>query len=58
MAWTRVRTIIETDVVKFEALSGDWNPLRTDAVFAERGPFGRRIAHDMLTPLSVVTSST
>lgn len=54
VARTRARTITETDVVNFAALSGDWNPLHTDAVFAERGQFGRRIAHGMLT-LSIAT---
>ena len=42
------RTITETDVVGFAALSGDHNPLHTDAVFAEQGPFGARIAHGLL----------
>lgn len=54
VARTRARTITETDVVNFAALSGDWNPLHTDAVFAERAQFGRRIAHGMLT-LSIAT---
>ena len=43
------RTITETDVVMFAGLSGDFNPLHTDAVFAEKTPFGQRIAHGMLT---------
>jgi acyl dehydratase len=42
------RTITETDVVMFAGLSGDFNPLHTDAVFAESTPFGQRIAHGML----------
>ena len=42
------RTITETDVVNFAALTGDHNPLHTDAVFAEQGPFGARIAHGLL----------
>lgn len=28
------RTITETDIVNFAALTGDWNPVHTDAVFA------------------------
>jgi len=43
------RTITETDVVMFAGLSGDYNPLHTDAVFAAKTPFGQRIAHGMLT---------
>ena len=42
------RTITETDVVMFAGLSGDYNPLHTDAVFAAKTPFGQRIAHGML----------
>jgi len=43
------RTITETDVVNFAGLSGDFNPLHTDAVFAESTPFKQRIAHGMLS---------
>ena len=32
----------------FAGLSGDYNPLHTDAVFAEKTPFGQRVAHGML----------
>ena len=42
------RTITEADVVAFAALSGDWNPLHTDAVWAAGTPFKERIAHGML----------
>ena len=42
------RTITETDVVMFAGLSGDYNPLHIDAVFAESTPFKQRIAHGML----------
>jgi 3-hydroxybutyryl-CoA dehydratase len=42
------RTITEADVVSFAALTGDRHPLHTDAVWAEQGPFGGRIAHGML----------
>jgi len=48
------RTITETDVVTFSWVSGDANPMHTDAVFAERSPFGKRLAHGALG-LSVVT---
>lgn len=43
------RTVTEADVVAFAGVSGDFNPLHTDARFAEGTPFGERIAHGMLT---------
>ena len=43
------RTITESDVAAFAGLSGDFNPLHTDAEFAATTPFGQRIAHGMLT---------
>jgi 3-hydroxybutyryl-CoA dehydratase len=42
------RTITETDVVQFAGLSGDYNPLHTDACYAAETPFGQRIAHGLL----------
>ncbi len=46
---TQARTITEADVVSFAGLSGDFNPIHTDAEAAKNGPFGERIAHGMLT---------
>ena len=48
------RTVTEADVVAFAGLSGDYNPLHTDEEFAKTGPFGKRIAHGVLT-LAVLT---
>jgi len=45
---TEGRTITEADIVNFAGLSGDWDPLYMDAVFAEKNMFGERIAHGML----------
>ena len=45
---TAARTVTEADVVNFAGLSGDYNPIHTDAEFAARTPFGRRIAHGLL----------
>jgi acyl dehydratase len=45
---TRGRTVTETDVALFSAVSGDWNPIHNDAAFAGEGPFGGRIAHGLL----------
>lgn len=42
------RTVTEADVGAFAGLSGDYNPLHTDAVFASGTMFGERIAHGML----------
>lgn len=41
------RTITETDVVNFAALSGDYNRIHTDAAYAAATPFGQRIAHGL-----------
>lgn len=43
------RTVTEADVVSFAGLSGDYNPLHTDQTFAEKTPFGQRVAHGMLS---------
>jgi acyl dehydratase len=45
---TRGRTITETDIVNFAGLSGDFNPMHTNAVFAEQTQFGKRVAHGLL----------
>jgi len=42
------RTVTEADVVHFAGLSGDYNQLHTDAIYAKGTPFGRRIAHGLL----------
>ncbi len=45
---TRGRTVTESDVVSFAALTGDWHPQHADAEWAAAGPFGQRIAHGLL----------
>jgi len=47
-AGTRGRTITDTDIALFSAVSGDWSPLHNDAAYAADGPFGTRIAHGLL----------
>jgi acyl dehydratase len=43
------RTITEADIVNFAGLSGDYNPLHVDEVWArENTPYGGRIAPGML----------
>ena len=44
----RARTITETDLVAFAALTGDWHPQHADSEWAARSRFGERIAHGML----------
>jgi 3-hydroxybutyryl-CoA dehydratase len=46
---TAARTITETDIVLFAALSGDWHPLHTDAEHAKQTVYSERIAHGLLT---------
>ncbi len=46
---TRGRTITEADIVNFAALTGDYNPMHTDAEYMKSHPMGQRIAHGMLS---------
>lgn len=48
------RTVIESDVAMFAGLSGDYNPLHTDAEFCKDTIFGEKIAHGLLG-LSILT---
>jgi acyl dehydratase len=47
-AVSRGRTITETDVVQFAALTGDMHPQHVDAAWAAGSRFGERVAHGML----------
>lgn len=44
---TAGRTVTEHDVVGFAGLSGDFNQIHVDAVYAQKGPFGQRVAHGL-----------
>lgn len=46
---TRGRTITEADLVQFAALTGDFNPMHTDAEYCKTSFMGQRVAHGMLT---------
>lgn len=48
------RTITEADVVNFAGISGDFNPMHTNASYAATTPFGERVAHGALV-FSIVT---
>jgi len=51
---TAGRTVTESDVMRFAALSGDYNELHTNAEYARETMFGERIAHGLLG-LSIVS---
>ena len=51
---TAARTVTETDLVAFAGISGDFNPLHTDAAFAAGTSYGERIAYGALV-LSLAT---
>jgi acyl dehydratase len=45
---TRGRTITEADLVNFAGLTGDYNPMHTDAEYCKASFMGQRVAHGML----------
>jgi len=45
---TRERAVLDSDVLAFSALTGDWHPQHVDPVWAAGSAFGERIAHGML----------
>ncbi len=49
------KTISESDVYLYGGISGDFNPAHVNAVEAEKGMFGERIAHGMLTASFIST---
>lgn len=54
---TRGRTVTEGDIMNFAGLTGDWVELHTNEEFAKQTPFGKRIAHGLLT-LSISSGLT
>ncbi len=46
---TRGRTVTEADIVNFATLTGDFNPMHTDAEYMKSHLLGQRVAHGMLT---------
>jgi acyl dehydratase len=48
------RTITEADVVGFAGISGDFNPIHTDAEFAKGTPYGQRVVYGLLG-ISILT---
>ncbi len=45
---TESRTVTDTDIMTFAALTGDNNRIHTDEEFSSKGPFGQRVAHGLL----------
>lgn len=43
------KTITDTDIYLYAGISGDFNPAHVNQVEAEKGMFGKRIAHGMLS---------
>jgi 3-hydroxybutyryl-CoA dehydratase len=43
------KTVTETDIAFFAAISGDFNPVHVDAEWARSSLFGGRVAHGPLT---------
>ena len=46
---TFTKTISDTDIYLYAGISGDFNPAHVNQVEAEKGMFGKRIAHGMLS---------
>src|SRR5262245_55432788 len=46
---TRGSTITEADIVNFATLTGDFNPMHTDAEYMKTHMLKQRVAHGMLT---------
>ena len=44
---TPARTITGSDVVQFSGLTGDYNPIHTDAEFAADTRYGQRLVHGL-----------
>lgn len=52
---TFTKTVSESDVYMYAGISGDFNPAHINAIEAEKGIFGERIAHGMLTASFIST---
>ncbi len=51
---THGRTLLQSDIMSFAGLTGDFNPIHVNSEYAKDTVFGRNIAHGMLT-FSVAT---
>jgi acyl dehydratase len=57
MSESRGRTITETDLVNFAGISGDFNPMHTDAEYVKGTEYKARVAHGALV-FSIATGLT
>lgn len=48
------RTVTEADLTIFSMVSGDWNPIHSDAEYARKTAYGQRIVHGALG-IAIVT---
>lgn len=46
---TRGRTVTDSDLVQFAGLTGDFNPMHTDAEYMKDSLFKERVAHGLLS---------
>lgn len=51
------KTVTETDIAMFSAVSGDFDPVHVDDAYAAGTRFGRRIAHGILSMALLSTVS-
>lgn len=51
------KTLTDADVALFAAISGDFDPIHVDEAYARTTPFGRRIAHGILSMALLSTVS-
>ena len=51
------KTLTESDIAQFAAISGDFDPIHVDEAHARTTPFGRRIAHGILSMAVLSTVS-
>jgi len=52
--FSATRTVTEADIVNFAGLSGDYNQIHTSEAYSKSTPYGKRIAHGLLT-LAIVS---
>lgn len=49
------KTVSESDIYQFAGITGDFNPVHVNEVYAAKSRFGKRIAHGMLSSSFICT---